>query len=399
MKTFSYLIVGGGMAAAAAIEGIRSVDKRGTLGLFSEERYPPYARPPLSKGLWRDDRPEKIWRYLSPSILGVEEHLTTRIQAIDTAAKTVLDQNGETYGYQKLLLATGGTPVKLPFTGDGITYFRNWDDYLKVWRAVLDHQRFLVVGGGFIGAEMAAALTMHGRDVTMVFPEAGILNRVLPPDLANAVTANYRTRGVRVIVQETVTNVTALTNAAGFRVLTSGGGDLRVDHIIVGIGIRPHVGLGASAGIKTDDGIVIDDRGRTSVADIYAAGDIARFRVEPLGRSMRVEHEDNAVGQGRIAGINMAGGESRLEPLPFFYSDLFDMGFEAVGILDGRLSVEADWIRPYEEGVLYYLEGLKVVGILNWNVRDAVGPARSLIQEGREWPNPAQLWGRVRSGF
>lgn len=396
MKIYRYAIVGGGMTAAAAVKGIRRRDRDGTIGLFSMDRYPPYDRPYLSKKLWTGDKTlEQVWSYPPQTGRGVDEHLGTEITELDPAHHTIRDQYGNLYGYEKLLLATGGTPVTLPGTSTRTVYFRTLDDYLTVWRAASQSQAFVVVGGGFIGAEMAAALAMKGCTVRMVFPESGILVRVLPRELSDHVTALYQERGVDVVTGESVAAIEDVGSNVVVR--TASNRTLLGQLAILGLGIRPNIQLAAEAGLLVDNGIVVNQRGETSQADIWAAGDVANIPAPALNRTIRVEHEDNAVTAGRIVGINMAGGEASQDDLPFFYSDLFDLGFEAVGLLRSDLQVVADWVQPFKEGVLYYLDDdRKVVGVLNWNVWDGVPAARELIQTG-EPATEAMLLGRIRN--
>ena len=190
MVSYRYLVVGGGMTGDAVCRGIRDVDSEGTIGLVGEEPVPPYKRPPLTKDLWKGGDEGKIWRGTEER--GVELHLGRRIVSIDPAAGRASDDAGEEYAYEKLILATGAAPRRLPDGDDDVVYFRTLDDYRRV-RALSDKgARFLVVGGGFIGSEIAAALRDQGRDVTMVFPDPGIGWRTFPADLAHAVTDYYR---------------------------------------------------------------------------------------------------------------------------------------------------------------------------------------------------------------
>jgi NADPH-dependent 2,4-dienoyl-CoA reductase/sulfur reductase-like enzyme len=156
---------------------------------------------------------------------------------------------------------------------------------------------------------------------------------------------------------------------------------LMVDGIVAGIGIAPNIELAQEAGIAVDEGIIVDEFTRTTDPDVFAAGDVAAFTNPALGKRLRVEHEDNAKKMGMVAGKNMAGQATRYEHLPFFYSDLFDLGYEAVGELDSRLEVVSDWKQPYEEGVVYYLRAGRVRGVLLWNVWEQVDAARRLIAE------------------
>jgi NADPH-dependent 2,4-dienoyl-CoA reductase/sulfur reductase-like enzyme len=167
-----------------------------------------------------------------------------------------------------------------------------------------------------------------------------------------------------------------------------------VDAVAAGIGVTPNAALAEQAGLEVDNGIVVDARLRSSDPDIWAAGDVARFFNPALDRRLRVEHEDAAVGMGRHAGRAMAGATDAYDTLPFFYSDLFDLGYEAVGLLDTRLDVVEDWREPYREGVAYYLDGGRVRGVLLWNTWDQVGAARELIAEAGPF-DAAALRGRL----
>ncbi len=393
MHAFRYILVGGGMAAAAAVEGIRRHDPHGSIGLFSQDRYPPYSRPPLSKGLWRGKRLETIWRYKDPAAIGVTEHLNATVTAIAPQEHRIHLDDGRSFTYDRLLLATGAEPRRLPGDPAGVQYLRSLDDYLNLFRLARG-KRFAVIGGGFIGAEMAAALRDQDKDVHMVFPESAILESILPADLAQAVSGYYQDKGVRVSAGLGVEAARAGDGQVSLRL--SNGEDLAVDAVVAGLGVLPRTELAEAAGLYVQDGVVVDSFGRTSDQDIYAAGDIARIPVPALGTTLRVEHEDNAVSRGRVAGANMAGAGEEAVDAPLFYSDLFDLGFEAVGVLDSRLETYADWVEPYRRGVVYYVRDGQVQGVLNWNVWDQVPAARALL--GTACSSPAQLKGRVPLG-
>jgi len=379
---YSYLIVGGGMAADAAVHGIREVDADGTIGLLSAEPDPPYKRPPLSKKLWRGKPLDSVW--LGTDQLGVDLHLGRTGRLLDLQHNRVVDDRGTEYGFDKLLLATGVTPRRLPVGGHWISYYRTLKDYQRLRQEAARGQRFAVIGGGFIGSEIAAALAMNGKEVVMILPEAGIGSRLFPTDLAVFLNDYYREHGVEVLTHSMVTDV--VRRGDRFTVETrdkaaSTTSEFQVDGIVAGIGARPNIELAQTAGLAINDGIVVDPYLRTSHPDVYAAGDVALYWQSVLGQRRRVEHEDNATTMGRLAGRAMAGEQAPYEHLPFFYSDMFDLGYEAVGDVDARLEVVAEWEEPYRTGVLTYRGEGRVRGALLWNVWDQLDAARALIAD------------------
>jgi 3-phenylpropionate/trans-cinnamate dioxygenase ferredoxin reductase subunit len=376
-----YLIVGGGMTADAAVKGIRSVDTDGPIVLVGEERHAPYARPPLSKALWRDGADEhSVFR-------GTEEHevdlvLGRRIVSLDLDARNATDDQGATYAYDRLLLATGGSPRRLASGGDGVVYFRTLDDFRHLKEAASSGERAVVIGGGFIGSEIAAALSSSGVEVSLLFPEPGIGARLFPADLASWLNGYYREHGVDVLAGERVSGI----DRAGdrFRVVTGGGGRLEAGIVVAGLGIEPRTELAEAAGLPVENGIRVDDRGRVvGWDDVFAAGDVARCPASALGTDLRVEHEDHAKSHGARVGANMAGADEPYDHLPFFYSDLFDLGYEAVGLVDSRLRAVAAWEEPNRKGIVGYVdEDGRARGFLLWDVWGKVDAATELIEAG-----------------
>jgi len=376
-----YLIVGGGMTADAAVKGIREHDADGSIVLVGAEPHPPYKRPPLTKGLWSGGDEAKIWKNTADA--GAEVILGRRIVSLDLAARRATDDQGDSYGYERLLLATGGRARRLPNDVDGIAvYFRKLGDYRRV-RALADGGAdFVVLGGGFIGSEIAAALSGIGREVTHVFAEQGIGARLFPAGLAESVTDLFRSHGVQVHPGERVEGI----ERNGDRVVVRLGSGRTVEGgaVVAGFGIVPETELAASAGLAVSDGIVVDQYGRAGeTGDVFAAGDVARFPATVLGTDLRVEHEDQANSHGRAVGANMAGANAPYDHLPFFYSDLFELGYEAVGEVDSRLETVAAWGEPNRKGVVCYVDGdRRPRGFLLWDVWGKVDEATALIAAG-----------------
>ena len=389
-KKYRYLIIGGGMTAESAVRGIREIDPDGSIGLISAEPHPPYNRPPLSKSLWKGDPESSVWLDLRAA--RADLHLGRWVQRVDPGHKRVTDDENDTYTYDRLLLATGGSPRRLPFGDDQIIYYRTLDDYRHLQELTGSGRRFAVIGGGFIGGEVAAALAVNRQAVTMAFPEEGIGWRVFPRDLSLFLNDYFRGRGVDVRPGESVAGLS--DRDGGLVISTAGGGEIPADGVVAGLGILPNVELAQGAGLPVDNGIVVDEFLRTGHPDIWAAGDVASFPSFALGRRVRVEHEDAARSMGTAAGRAMAGQPAPYRHLPSFYSDLFDLGYEAVGLLDSRLDTVADWKEPFREGVVYYLEAGRVRGVLLWNVWGQVDAARSLI-ESAELFEPGDLRGRL----
>ncbi|MBI5005849.1 MAG: FAD-dependent oxidoreductase [Nitrosomonadales bacterium] len=390
MKHFRYLIIGGGMAADAAVHGIRKLDRNGTIGMISDEHDPPYDRPPLSKSLWKGKSIESIWRHIGD--LNVDLHLGRKVVALDPAGNAVTDDAGDVYSYAKLLLATGGSVRRLPDADEHVIYFRTAADYRRLHKLSEHGADFVVIGGGFIGSEVAAALAMNGKRVTLVFPSNAIGSRVYPQTLAAFLNSYYEEKGVTLLASETVKSVHRVN---GKMIVTTGSGrELAANGVVAGLGILPNTALAEQAGLKVDNGIVVDELLRTSAPDIYAAGDVANFHSAALDRRMRVEHEDNANVMGELAGRNMAGASDIYSHQPYFYSDLFDLGYEAVGELDSSLDIVEDWQETFRKGVIYYLRDGRVRGVLLWNTWGQVAAATQLIAE-RARHTRESLLGRI----
>lgn len=399
VQRFDYVIVGGGLAGASAIDGIRERDPHGSILLVGEEDNLPYDRPPLSKKLWFGKmKLEQV--FLHPkdyySRQAVTMALGSKVTQVDPKARRLTALTGAAYQYGKLLLATGSTPRILPIPGGNlpdILYYRGLNNYIQLRSKATPGASAVVVGGGFIGSEIAAALKMNQVNVTMIFPSRYLCDRVFPDYFGLAVQEDFKQRGIKILDADAP--VSFRQQDAKFITQTRNGRQLESDILIVGVGVEPEINLADAAGLAMDHGIAVDEYLQTSDPDIYAAGDNARFPYGVLGKRMRLEHWDNALNQGKYAGRNMAGAKEPFTYMPYFFSDLFDLGYEATGDVSAEHETFADWQTKNAKGVIYYLKDRKVRGIMLVNVWERVEAAREIIRQ-QENVTPEKLRGRIK---
>lgn len=400
MNTFDYVIVGAGMAGAAAVEGIRAEDPTGTIALIGAEADPPYNRTTLSKALWRDPETTTTTSILLPAAgaPGVTTILGTRVVALDVEAHTVTTDDGRTIAYRRLVLTTGGHARTGGISASRrVIHFHDLADY-RALRVLADAgAHVVVVGGGFIGTELAAVLAASPATVTFVFPGAHVDGHVAPGEIAAHLDEIYRSHGVTLVPDTRVSGVRE--DEGGVVVTFEGGGEVSADAVVMGLGQEPDVALAVAAGLTVDGGIVVDDHGRTSAADVFAAGDAVVHPDRVFGPRM-TPHEDAAVTGGRVAGRNAAGADVADDHVPFFYSDLFEDGYEALGRTDPLGRVVVDWKEPGAAAVVYFLDDESVLqGVLMWNVwgdddHDTKAIAATLLED-RSPRSEADLVGAI----
>jgi len=398
MSSYDYLIVGAGVAAASAVKSIRDADSDATIAVFGEEKDAPMYRPDLSKALWLDSDKSLQDSALLPEAEGLELHTETEVTAIRPDDHEVELADGASVGYGKLLLATGAQPRTLGVeAGERVIFFRSAADYRQLRSLTEGEAHVAVVGGGYIGSEIAAALSQNDVKVTMVLPEDLVQEAMFPRGLAERVTTALADHGVE-IVHGKLDEIT--TTDDGVRVSLEGGDEITADAAVVGVGVEPRTKLAEDAGLEVENGIVVDESLRTSAKDVYAAGDVASYPDVRLGRR-RVEHVDNAEKMGSAAGRSMAGEKTTYDTTPMFFSDLYDDGYEAIGVLSSKLETVEDFADDeYGKGVVYYVDEGRVRGVLLWNVWDSVDKARELIEQTGEEPvsDSSSLKGRIPLG-
>lgn len=462
-----YVIIGAGTAAHAACRAIRKNDPNAKIIVIGDEAILPYMRPPLSKELWFSDNPDvadslvfKSWNGKERSVFFEEADYYTSLKDFpskEDGAVTVLTgrkvssvntdnhdlqlESGETIKYEKLLIATGGHPRNHPVfekAGEEIlkftTLFRNVSDFQDLDKVVKSSEHVVIVGGGFLGSELACALAATGKtsglNVTQIYAEEGNMAKVLPHYLSEWTTRKIQKEGVEVVQNRSIKNVT--TDGKKVEIELDNGDKVAADHAIVCVGIAPNVELAKSAGLEVDPtqgGFRVNSE-LEARSDVWVAGDAACFYDVNLGRR-RVEHHDHAVVSGRLAGENMTGAKKAYKHQSMFWSDLGpEVGYEAIGLVDSSLPTVGIWakatsadtpkaaeeasgesipsdrvsedapepitddvvkVEPVEnddeafgKGVVFYMKEKKIVGILLWNIFSQMPVARRIISEQKD---------------
>jgi NADPH-dependent 2,4-dienoyl-CoA reductase/sulfur reductase-like enzyme/nitrite reductase/ring-hydroxylating ferredoxin subunit len=352
------VIVGGGAAGFAAAEMLRRRGFGGSIVMVSNDAAPPVDRPNLSKDYLAGSAPED-WLPLRPDDFYAENkidlRLATEVSAIDAKQHQIRCANGTSLDYDRLLLATGAEPVRLPVPAADqphVHTLRSLADCRAIIADATGAKRALVIGASFIGLETAAALRSRNIEVHVVAPETRPMERVLGPQLGDFIRALHEEHGVVFHLGETVTAFD------GRRATLKGGGTLETDVVVVGVGVRPRLALAEQAGLTMDRGIVVDAYLRTSAPDIYAAGDIARWPDPHSGGAIRVEHWVVAERQGQTAARNMLGADERFDAVPFFWSQHYDVPINYVGhaeqwdeiAIDGDVAAKDCLVRYKSKG-------------------------------------------------
>ena len=385
MSDRSVVIVGGGLAAARAVEGYRAGGGTAQLALLSAEDVLPYERPPLSKGSLAGDDP------LEKAIVHDEQwyaeqdvtlHLGDPVEAIDLAAHTVTTAGGRSLEWSRLLLATGSSPRRLDVPGadlGNVLYLRTMAESAALREHLVQQRRLVVIGGGWIGLEVAAAARTHGCEVTVVEPQPSPLYGVVGPELGDWFRRLHESHGVRFHLEDGVESLTGTGDVSA--VTLSSGVELPAEVVVVGVGIAPNVSLAEATGLDVDNGIVCDAALRTSNPEVFAAGDVASWFNPTLGERIRVDHWANALNGGYAAGQSLAGVEVSYGPLPYFFSDQYDIGLEYAGFV--RRGVDTEVVFRGDpagsEFMAFWLAEGKVLAGMHVNLWDSIDAIKAVV--------------------
>lgn len=333
------VIVGAGHAAGQVVASLKQKKHEGEIIVIGEEPYVPYQRPPLSKKFLSGDMPAERLNFKPESFYeddNIEMRLNTRVTGIDRRGKVVLTESGEAINWDKLVVAIGSRVRKIPIEGtdlDGVHYLRTIDDVDNIRKDVADAKRAVIVGGGYIGLEVAAVLRESNLKVTVVEMADRVMSRVVSPEISDFYQIEHASHGVKLRLSTGVTAIRGDGRVSG--VETDDGDLIKADVVVIGAGIVPNIELAEEAGLEVNDGIVVDDHCRTSDPDIYAVGDCTSHPSETYGRSLRLESVPNALEQAKTAAANICGEDVVYSEVPWFWSDQYDLKLQIAGLSHG----------------------------------------------------------------
>jgi len=335
MKSTKYLLIGGGLASSQAAKQIRKADPQSPITLVGDEPYVPYDRPPLSKEFLRGEKPREALFFDPEQYLrdhGIDLILGVAVKQLDLPNKTAILAKGEPMTFEKALIATGGRPVRLKLRGSdlpGVYYLRTLDDSAAIHAAAIPGKRAVFIGAGFIGMEVAASLTQQGVQVTVIEAQPHIWARFADATLAGFFQGYCADKGVTFYTNEMAAEIKGTARSSA--VVTRSGREIPCDFVCIGVGIVPNVELAQQAGLKVDNGIVVNEYLQASHPDVYAAGDVANYLDPIFGKRRRVEHWGHAEYCGQVAGQNMAGANRKYDLLTYVWSDIFDLHLQFAG--------------------------------------------------------------------
>ncbi len=387
MREHDYLVLGGGLTAVNAVEGIRQVDADGSVAVLSAEEEPPYHRPPLSKEYLQAAGAGRELLHVKPEGWyedrgGVELRRGVRATGLDPAAMEVATSDGEQIRADRILIATGGRPRTLDLPGqelDGVGTFRTVDDAEALREAAGRVDHAVLVGAGFIGMELAASLRELDVSPTVVEREDRVWSRMLPPELSAEMQAYFEERDVAFRTGATVREFRGDGRVEA--VVLDDGTELACGLAVVGVGIRPNQELAAEAGLAADDGVLVDEFGETSHGHVYAAGDVARFPDPVFGDRVRVEHWDHAKAHGRRVGRNLAGEREPYEHLSYFFTDVFELSLNVFGRPAGAdRTIRRGEVLDEEGGVVLCGSDGRLCGAILVNDSSSMEACRELVR-------------------
>lgn len=387
MRTFDYVIVGGGLAAISAVDGIREIDADGSIAMLTDEPDPPYHRPPLSKEFLLAEGAPRELLHVKPARwfeeqTGLALFANRRVTRLDARAMTLHVADDEPIRGRRILIATGGRPRRVGIPGselDGVATLRTAADSERLREAAKETDRVVLVGAGFIGMELASTLSKMDVEAVVVELETRVWSRVFPSSVSEFLRSYFEQRGVAFRLGRGVAALEGDGRVS--RVVLDDGEEIAADLAIIGVGMTPNDELGADAGLAVRDGIIVDGFGETTAPHVYAAGDVARFPDTLGGGLARLEHWDHARAHGRHAGRNMAGARDPFDHLSYFFTHVFDLSLNIFGetaaaersIVSGELGSGRSIVYCFNDG--------RLAGTILINATGDMQMCRALVRE------------------
>lgn len=373
---YKYVLVGGGMGAGYATLGIRDHDEDGSILIISRDVDAPYERPALSKLLWLDDEFKVEDTKIGAEESDVDFAFERNVVDVSPGDKTLTLENGDVVRYEKLLLSTGGEPMSIEGPeDDDVIVFRRLEDYRQLRKNSGDNEHVVIVGGGYIGSELAMSLSQNNTKVTIVYPQEYLGETMFPEELLEEYNQLFTDHGVELMSQK---KADSYRREGDQLILTlDDGSEVTGDAIAIGLGVKPRLELPQKAGLDiSQDGVVVNEKLQSSDENIYVAGDIATYPDQILGQQ-RIEHVDHARNSGRTVGEIMAGADEIYDHTPYFYSLIYDLSWEAIGTLDPSLETLFDTRK--DGHIVFYLDEGELVGVLLWDVEVDHDDVRDLL--------------------
>lgn len=388
-KRCDYLIIGSGVAGYNALKELLTLRPKAKIVMITSDRYYPYDRPPLSKDYLKG-KIDKEMLFFEPEDFykrdNLEVILKKKVEKIDTEDKVAILEDGDNISFNKALIATGGSPRKLGINGEnlrGVHYLRTLDDADGIKSEISKGKNAVIIGGGFIGIEVASSLTMLGVRTTVIEVMPYIWSTFVDEKISNFIQKYFETKGVQFILNESVKEIEGDERVKA--VVLNSGKKLNADFVVIAVGIKPNVEIAQQSGINVNNGIVVNEYLQTNHPDIYAAGDVANILDPISGKRRRIEHWNNAEYSGKLAARNMLGRNESYNFISSIWSDIFDLHIESAGdtrdydeyVIRGKFQLE----KP--KFSVIYIKGGVVKGYLaiNRNVKELVS-LNKLVQKG-----------------
>ena len=383
------IIIGGGQAAIYAVSEIRKHNKEAAISIFSEEDYFPYERPPLSKDFLMNKKKEDEFLFFSKDFFKEHnvQYINKKIIKVDLINKLVFTDRNNEFFYDKLLISTGSTNRLLKVDAeidDQILYLRNIDDAKKIKNKILKANNIAVIGGGFIGLEIASSLNQQNKSINLIEISNQLMNRIVPSKIANLVKDEHEKNGNKLFMNSKIKNIKKINE--NFKISLEDGTVIDAEMIIAGIGSLPTDDLFVDTDLRIENGILTDEFCQTSVNDVYAAGDVSNFYHPLYKKNIRLESYQHAQNQGIIAGNNIAGIKLEYNSIPWMWSDQFDLNLQLTGLCDDYDEI-IERGKGIEEGIIYFfLKNGKMYGACGLGLVGKIGRdiriASKLIEKG-----------------